>query len=114
MAKNVGTVIQVMGPVLDIRFADDQLPKLLNAIEQSKENDAYRLFTGFGIPNVGKAAAKSLLSHFKSIDAVIEADIDELKQVSDIGDISAASIFDYLHNAKNTDIINRLKELCLP
>ena len=33
MAKNVGTVIQVMGPVLDIRFADDQLPQLLNAIE---------------------------------------------------------------------------------
>ncbi len=33
MAKNKGTVIQVMGPVLDIRFADDQLPQLLNAIE---------------------------------------------------------------------------------
>ena len=32
MANNKGTVIQVMGPVLDIRFADDQLPKLLNAI----------------------------------------------------------------------------------
>ena len=33
MAKNVGTVIQVMGPVLDIRFADDHLPELLSAIE---------------------------------------------------------------------------------
>ena len=33
MAKNIGTVIQVMGPVLDIRFADDQLPQLLSAIE---------------------------------------------------------------------------------
>ena len=33
MAKNKGTVIQVMGPVLDIRFADDQLPSLLSAIE---------------------------------------------------------------------------------
>ena len=32
MANNKGTVIQVMGPVLDIRFADDQLPKLLSAI----------------------------------------------------------------------------------
>ena len=32
MANNKGTVIQVMGPVLDIQFADDQLPKLLNAI----------------------------------------------------------------------------------
>ena len=33
MANNKGTVIQVQGPVLDIRFPDDQLPKLLNAIE---------------------------------------------------------------------------------
>ena len=39
MANNKGTVIQVMGPVLDIRFADDQLPKLLNAI-LVKNNDA--------------------------------------------------------------------------
>ena len=33
MAKNKGTVVQVMGPVLDIRFEEDQLPSLLNAIE---------------------------------------------------------------------------------
>ena len=39
MAKNIGSVIQVMGPVLDIRFADDQLPELLSAIEV-KNGDA--------------------------------------------------------------------------
>ena len=33
MAKNKGTVVQIVGPVLDIRFADDQLPELLTAIE---------------------------------------------------------------------------------
>ena len=33
MAKHLGTVIQIMGPVLDIRFPDDQLPQLLSAIE---------------------------------------------------------------------------------
>ena len=33
MAKNKGTVVQIMGPVLDIRFGEDQLPSLLNAIE---------------------------------------------------------------------------------
>ena len=33
MSKNIGTVIQIVGPVLDIRFADDCLPELLNAIE---------------------------------------------------------------------------------
>ena len=38
MSKNKGTVIQVMGPVLDIRFADDQRPQLNSAIEVPNGN----------------------------------------------------------------------------
>ena len=41
--------------------------KLLDAIEKSKENDAYKLLTGLGIPNVGKAAAKAIMKYFKDI-----------------------------------------------
>lgn len=84
--------------------------KLLLAIENSKQNDAYRLFTGFGIANVGKAAAKSLLKYFKNVDNIMSATIEELMQVDDIGDISAKSIFEYLHDEVNLTIINRLKE----
>ena len=83
--------------------------KLLNAIEDSKQNDAYRLFTGFGIPNVGKAAAKSMLKHFNTIDNISSASLEELVEVEDIGEISAKSIYEYLHNDINIDIINRLK-----
>ncbi len=83
--------------------------KLLAAIEGSKGNEATRLFTGFGIPNVGKAAAKALLKEFKSIDAIMSLSEEELKQVNDIGEISAKSIFDYLHDSVNIDIIERLK-----
>ena len=83
--------------------------KLLSAIESSKENDGYRLFTGFGIPNVGKAAAKSLLKYFKNIDAIRAASVDDLTQVDDIGSISASSIYDYLQDEKNIAIIDRLK-----
>ena len=83
--------------------------KLLAAIEASKENDAYRLFTGFGIPNVGKAAAKALLNKFKNIEVIMHLSIDELIEVDDIGEISAKSIFEYLHDDVNIDIINRLK-----
>ena len=82
--------------------------KLLGVIEAAKANDAYRLFTGFGIPNVGKAAAKTLLSQFKDIEKIMELTVDELTQVNDIGEISAKSIYDYLHNPVNIDIINRL------
>ncbi len=84
--------------------------KLLDAIDSSKSNDAYRLVTGFGIPNVGKAAAKALMSQFKDIRKIMELSVDELTQVNDIGEISAKSIFEYLHDSVNIDIINRLQE----
>ena len=83
--------------------------KLLGAIESSKSNDAYRLFTGFGIPNVGKAAAKALLASFEDIEKIMSLSEEELVQVNDIGEISAKSIYDYLHNPVNIDIIRRLK-----
>ncbi|MCR5580528.1 MAG: NAD-dependent DNA ligase LigA [Pseudobutyrivibrio sp.] len=83
--------------------------KLLTAIEGAKSNDAYRLFTGFGIPNVGKAAAKSLLNRFKHIDVIMKLTVDELKDVDDIGEISAASIYEYLHNEVNINIIERIR-----
>ncbi len=83
--------------------------KLLAAIEGAKENDAERLFTGFGIPNVGKAAAKALLAQFKNIEAIMELSVEELTQVNDIGEISANSIYSYLHDDINKDIIARLK-----
>ncbi|MBR5952176.1 MAG: NAD-dependent DNA ligase LigA, partial [Pseudobutyrivibrio sp.] len=84
--------------------------KLLAAIEASKENDAFRVFTGFGIPNVGKAAAKALLSQFKNIKKIMNLTEEELVQVNDIGEISAKSIYDYLHDSVNMDIINRLAD----
>ena len=83
--------------------------KLLGVIEAAKENDANRLLTGFGIPNVGKSAAKSLLAEFKDIEKIMNLSVEELTQVNDIGEISANSIYDYFHNETNIDIINRLK-----
>lgn len=83
--------------------------KLLAVIEDSKSNDAAKLFTGFGIPNVGKAAAKSLLQHFGTIDAVMAASMEELMQVEDIGEVSARCIFEYLREAQNVEVIERLR-----
>ena len=52
--------------------------KLLETIEKAKENDAYMLLTGFGIPNVGKAAAKTIMKRFPSILDLEDADRDAL------------------------------------
>ena len=84
--------------------------KLLDTIEKSKENDAYKLLTGFGIPNVGKAAAKSIMKHFKSIEVLSHASMDELQDVNDIGEVSAECIRRFFLDETNREIIVRLQE----
>lgn len=83
--------------------------KLLGMIEASKANDAYRLMTGFGIAGIGKAAAKSLLAHFGTIEAVSKASVEELMQVEDIGDVSAKAIYDFFANPTCQELVRRLQ-----
>lgn len=84
--------------------------KLLDAIEKSKQNEAFQLLTGFGIPNVGKAAAKTILKHFGSIEALMQADMESLQQVADVGEVTALCIRNYFQDKNNCKIIERLKE----
>ncbi len=83
--------------------------KLLAAIEKSKENDGYQLLTGFGIPNVGKAAAKAILRDFQSIDALLKADVESLQEVNDIGEVSANCIVEFFQKEENRLMIERMK-----
>lgn len=84
--------------------------KLLEAIERSKQNDGYKLLTGFGIPNVGKAAAKAVMKHFQKMDRLMEATTEELTAVNDIGEVSAVCIRGFFTEEKNRAIIARLKD----
>ena len=83
--------------------------KLLEAIEKSKQNEAWQLLTGFGIPNVGKAAAKAILKHFGSIPELVKASQEELTEVNDVGEITALSIRNYFEEKKNQRILERLE-----
>ena len=82
---------------------------LLNAIENSKNNDASKLLTSLGISNVGKSAAKNLMKKFKSIDNLMNASYAQLIEVNDIGDISAMAIINYFKNPDNRIVIDKLK-----
>lgn len=84
--------------------------KLLKAIEDSKEQEPDRLLTGFGIPNVGKAAARSLLRHFRSMDALSEADENALMEVDDVGAITARAVSTFFRDEASRELIRRLKE----
>ena len=83
--------------------------KLLSVIEESKKNDADKLLTGLGIPNVGKSAAKELMSYFSDMDRLMDASTEELTQVSDIGGVTAECIHDYFAQEANRQVIDRLR-----
>lgn len=84
--------------------------KLLAAIEKAKENEPQRLVTGLGIAGIGKAAARELMLHFGSIDALAEADVESIQKVRDIGSIGSQAIYEYFRDDVNLDILRRLKE----
>ncbi len=84
--------------------------KLLNAIEKSKENDAYKLLTGLGIPNVGKAAAKAIMRKMQNMDTLMQASMEELQEVEDIGGVSADCIRRFFADERNQQQMERLKQ----
>ena len=83
--------------------------KILQAIEKSKHNAPWRLLTGLGILNIGKSAARSLINHFQSFDKIAIASEEEIKEVDEIGDISAKLVYDFFHDEENIQLIQKLK-----
>lgn len=83
--------------------------KLLAAIENSKKNAPWRLLCGLGVLNIGKAAARSLLNHFGSFDKLAQASEEEIKEVNDIGDISAKQVYDFFQAEDNRKMLEKFK-----
>lgn len=84
--------------------------KLLDMIEKSKENDAYKLLTGLGIPNVGKAAARAIMRKMKDMNTLMQASLEELQEVDDIGAVSAECIRRFFDNEENQRLMERLMQ----
>ncbi len=83
---------------------------LLNAIESSKDNDGAKLLTALGIANIGKTAAKNIMKHFDSIENLMDASLEELTKINDIGSISAQAIVAYFQDQSNRAIIQKFKD----
>jgi len=82
---------------------------LISSIEKSKEVPFERVLFALGIRFVGETVAKKLAYAFKSIEALQQADYEDLIQVEEIGDKIAQSVRQYFSDPKNLEIINRLK-----
>ena len=84
--------------------------KLLAAIEASKQQDVSRLIYALGIRQVGAKTGKSLAAAFGSMDALMEASLEELTAVPDIGEVTARSIYDWFRQDQSQHLIRRLRE----
>lgn len=83
---------------------------LIDAIEESKHRDLYRLVNALGIRHVGVKLAKSLCKTYDTMDKLMSATYEELYMKEEIGKIIAASICNFFKEEQTIDLINKLKE----
>ena len=92
-------------------FGEKSITNLLDSIEESKKNSLERLLFALGIRHVGSKTGKILARHFKTIDGLMNASLEELSAIRDVGSIIAKSVYEYFQNEENKQLISHLKEL---
>ena len=83
--------------------------KIISGIEESKNVPFERVVFALGIRFVGETSGKLLARHFKNIDALMNATLEELLEIDGIGEVMAKSIITYFHNEENMQIVERLR-----
>lgn len=94
-------------------FGEKKVNKLLQAIEASKKQTLDRLLFGLGIKHVGAKVAKILVKHYPSMDELMNANLEDLTGIPDIGPMIAQSVVQYFSDEKNRQMIAHLKDLGL-
>ena len=91
------------------RMAEKSADNLIQGISASKQISFERVLFALGIRFVGETVAKKLAKHYKTIDAIAKASIDDLVNVDEIGIKIAESVIAFFHSEANCQIIDRLK-----
>ena len=119
------TIAQLMGElkiediyeIYDLKFADllkldrfgrKKSQNLIDAIAESKNRDLNRFIYAIGIPNVGERTARDLANKFKTFDNLRHANVDQLVEIDDIGDITALNIVEFFNDKKISNAIDIL------
>jgi DNA ligase (NAD+) len=85
-----------------------QIQNLLSAIEGSKSVSLARFIFGLGIRHVGETTAKDLAKSFRNIESLMDASIEELLKVRDVGPVVAESIISFMSESHNREVIEQL------
>jgi DNA ligase (NAD+) len=93
------------------RMGEKSAHNLLAAIEKSRHTTLARFIYALGIRNVGEATAKDLAQHFRSLDALLDADCESLQLVRDVGPVVSESMIDFFSETHNREVIEQLCRL---
>jgi DNA ligase (NAD+) len=91
------------------RFADKSAQNLLDSLTKAKHTSLQRFIYALGIRHVGEATAKDLARYFGSLDPLLDASLDELLEVNDVGPIVAKSIHNFFAEPHNRLVIEQLR-----
>ena len=90
------------------RMGEKSAENALNSLEKAKSTTLARFIFALGIREVGEATALNLANHFKTLDALKAADLEELQQVPDVGEVVANRIFVFWREAHNVAVVDDL------
>ena len=83
---------------------------LIDSLNESKNNEFYRLINGLGIRHIGVKAAKQLAKKYKNIENLKNATYEDLVEIEDMGEIMAKSVFEFFSQTQTEDLIQKFKE----
>ena len=93
------------------RMAQKSAQNVIKALENSKQTTLARFIYGLGIRNVGEATAKDMAAHFGSLQKLLDADVEALLKVNDVGPIVAESVLQFLNEPHNREVITSMRLL---
>jgi DNA ligase (NAD+) len=101
------------GKTIERRFGEKNAAKVVDQIARSKTNDLWRLIYGLGIRHIGERGAQVLAKAFWSIDALIDASLEQLQATNEIGPVLAESLRSWLDEPRNRALLDRLRSVGL-
>ncbi len=90
-------------------FKETSANNIINSVEKSKQNDLGKLIFALGIRHIGEKAAKLLSDEFKSIDAVMNASVEDILNIEGYGKIMAEAVVDFFNTESAAELIEELK-----
>ena len=92
------------------RMAERSARNIVDALEKSKHTTLPRFLFGLGIRHVGEATAKELARHFGGLDAIMDASVEQLLEVGDVGPIVAQSLRTFFDQPHNREVVQQLRD----